>query len=190
MSTPAHVRRAGADDAAAVAEVYRPWVTGSVVSFETEPPDAEQVRARMASEPRLPWYVATRPSGLVGYAYATQHRARPAYRWSVDVSVYLAEDERGRGTGRALYDVLLPALRDLGYVRAMAGITLPNPASVALHQAVGFVPVGVFESVGFKHGAWRDVGWWQLALAEPPAQPREPRPAGGGAPGDVSRVEQ
>lgn len=174
MSTTAQVRRAGPEDAAAVAEVYGPWVTGSVVSFETEPPDAEQVRARMAAEPLLPWYVATRPSGVVGYAYAAQHRARPAYRWSVDVSVYLAEDERGRGTGRALYDVLLPALRDLGHVRAMAGITLPNPASVALHEAVGFVPVGVFEAVGFKHGAWHDVGWWQLALAEPPVRPREP----------------
>jgi phosphinothricin acetyltransferase len=94
----------------------------------------------------------------------------------VDVSVYLVADERGRGTGRALYDVLLPLLRDLGYVAAHAAIALPNPASVRLHEGHGFSPVGVYRSVGYKHGAWHDVGWWQLPLvAPPPLSPEEPR---------------
>jgi L-amino acid N-acyltransferase YncA len=177
--TAALLRPGRPEDAAGIAEVYAPYVTGSAVSFETDPPDAAQVAARMQATPRLPWYVANRwgPGGeqLVGYAYATPHRARPAYRWSVEVSVYLAAGERGQGTGRALYAMLLPELRHLGYVRALAGITLPNPASVGLHEAAGFAPVGVFQGVGWKLGAWRDVGWWQLALAEPGPDPAEPR---------------
>ena len=170
------VRPATAHDAAGIAAVYAPWVTGSVASFETDPPDAAEFRRRMSGEPRLPWLVAERGSQVVGYAYASPHRARPAYRWAVDVSVYLAPDDRGRGTGRALYDVLLPLLCELVHVTAHAGITLPNPASVRLHEALGFAPVGVYRSVGHKHGAWHDVGWWQLRLADPPGTPAEPRP--------------
>jgi phosphinothricin acetyltransferase len=169
------VRPAVDGDAAAVAAVYAPWVTGSVATFESDPPDAAEVLRRMSAAPRLPWLVAEREGAVVGYACAVQHRARPAYRWSVDVSVYLVADERGRGTGRALYDVLLPLLRDLGYVAAHAAIALPNPASVRLHEGHGFSPVGVYRSVGYKHGAWHDVGWWQLPLVAPPLSPEEPR---------------
>ena len=121
--------------------------------------------------------VAERDGVVVGYAHASLHRARPAYRWSVEVSVYLAPAERGRGTGRALYQVLLGQVRDLGYVTAFAGVTLPNPASVALHERLGFRPVGIFEAVGFKHGRWHDVGWWRLPLVDPPPEhPADPRP--------------
>lgn len=170
------IRPAVESDAAAIADVYGPYVLETTISFELEPPDAGDMRSRMRAEPRLPWFVADRDGLVVGYAYASQHRSRLAYRWSVDVSVYLAGSERRRGTGRALYDTLLPALRDLGYVQAFAGVTLPNEASVGLHEALGFTPVGVYRAVGFKDGRWHDVGWWQLPLTDPPVPPADPQP--------------
>jgi phosphinothricin acetyltransferase len=176
------VRPAGPADAAAIAEVYRPYVVDAVTSFEEAPPDAAEMSRRMVTSPRLPWLVAVREQAVVGYAYASRHRDRAAYRWAVDCSVYLAAVERGRGTGRALYAALLPILADLGYVRAYAGIALPNPASVRLHEAMGFTPVGIYHQVGFKSGRWHDVGWWELALrsgAGVPDEPREWRPAPG-----------
>ena len=173
--SPAGIRAADVADAAAIAAVYRPYVTDSVASFETVPPDAAELARRITAAPRLPWFVAIRDGVVVGYAYAAAHHPRAAYRWSVSCSVYLAADERGAGTGRALYERLLPELHDLGYVTAFAGIALPNPGSVGLHTALGFTPVGVYRAAGFKAGRWRDVGWWQLALREPPAEPAAPR---------------
>ncbi|MDQ1747615.1 MAG: hypothetical protein QOD07_1878 [Frankiaceae bacterium] len=171
------IRPATPADAAAIAAVYRPYVTDTVISFETEPPDADEIARRMAAPPLLPWLVAERAGAVTGYAYASAHRARAAYRWSADVSVYLEPGERGRGTGRALYARLVEILRELGYVGAYAGVTLPNPASVGLHEAMGFRPVGVYRGVGHKFGRWYDVGWWQLPLADPPPDdPAEPRP--------------
>jgi L-amino acid N-acyltransferase YncA len=170
------IRPAEGADAAGIAAVYRPYVTEGAASFEQDPPDAAEIARRMVQPPRLPWFVATRDEVVVGYCYASQHRQRPAYRWSIECSVYLPESERGRGTGRALYERLFPEVRALGYVRVFAGITLPNDASVGLHRGLGFVPVGVFRGIGFKRGAWHDVGWWQLTLAEPTADPAEPRP--------------
>lgn len=168
-----HLRPAGEDDAAAVAAVYAPYVSDSVVSFEDVPPDAAEIRRRMLVAPRLPWLVAI-DEGVVGFAYAAPHRTRAAYRWSVDVSVYLHASARGRGIGRALYGELFPLLSELGYVSAFAGIALPNPASIALHESFGFVPVGTYRDVGFKHGRWHDVGWWQRGLGELPDVPEEP----------------
>jgi L-amino acid N-acyltransferase YncA len=165
------IRPATHDDAAAIASVYGPYVVGTVASFEEVPPTTDEVAARM--DLRLPWLVAD-VEGVVGYAYAGPHHGRAGYRWAVNVSVYLAAEARGRGLGRALYEALLPVLGRLGYVHAFAGIALPNDASVGLHEAVGFLPIGVYRSVGFKFGAWHDVGWWQLQLAEPPAHPAEP----------------
>jgi phosphinothricin acetyltransferase len=173
---PAGTRPAVVADAAAIADVYRPYVTDSVASFETVPPDAAELARRMAAAPRLPWFVAARDGAVVGYAYAAAHRARAAYRWSVDTSVYLRADERGAGTGRALYERLLPVLAELGYVTAFAGIALPNDGSTGLHAALGFSPVGVYRGAGFKAGRWHDVGWWQLPLRPPPVEPAEPRP--------------
>lgn len=174
MADPAaRVRPASPTDAAAVAAVYAPYVTRSAASFEVEPPDAAEVAERMATG--LPWYVAENAGGVAGFAYASPHRARAAYRWSIDVSVYVAETATGGGVGRALYDRLLPVLRELGYVRAHAGITVPNAASVGLHERCGFVHVGTYADVGFKLGRWYDVGWWLLALQAPPAGPAEPR---------------
>jgi L-amino acid N-acyltransferase YncA len=119
---------------------------------------------------------------VVGYAYACPHRSRPAYRWAVEVSVYVATGRRRSGCGRALYVELAERLRGQGFQVACAGITLPNEASVALHESVGFVPVGVYRRIGWKDGAWRDVGWWQLELAPPgDGPPPEPQPPGGRA---------
>jgi L-amino acid N-acyltransferase YncA len=174
VPSPASIRPADVADAAGIAAVYRPYVTVSVASFETAPPDAAELARRMLGAPRLPWFVGCRDGVVVGYAYAAPHRTRAAYRWSVDCSVYLAAAERGAGTGRALYERLLPAVRDLGYVTAFAGIALPNPASVGLHTALGFTAVGTYRAVGFKSGRWHDVGWFQLPLRELPAEPVEP----------------
>ena len=169
------IRPAGDADAAAIAAVYAPYVTGSVISFEAEPPDAQEMQRRMTARPRLPWLVAVDGDDVLGFAYASAHRAREAYRWAADASVYLEAGRRGRGIGRALYDVLVPLVRDLGYVTLHAGIALPNDASRRLHEAMGFELVGVYRSVGFKAGAWHDVGWWQLPLRDPPGEPDEPR---------------
>jgi phosphinothricin acetyltransferase len=148
-----------------------------VISFELEPPSVEELRARIATTlQRLPWLVALDARGVVsGYAYASKHRERAAYQWAVDVSAYTRADCRGQGTGKQLYTQLLRELAGLGYCQAFAGIALPNPASVALHESVGFVPLGVYRKVGFKLGAWHDVGWWQREIATP-ASPQPPRP--------------
>jgi phosphinothricin acetyltransferase len=169
------IRPARSDDAAGIAAVYAPHVETGYASFEEHAPEPATVLGRMTEEPALPWLVAVDDGRIVGFAYAAAHRARPAYRWSVDVSVYLDPAETGRGVGSALYARLLPLVRDLGYVSAYAGIALPNDTSVRLHERNGFVPVGVYRHVGHKMGAWRDVGWWQLALVEPPERPAEPR---------------
>ncbi len=169
------IRPAAVADAAALAAVYAPYVTAGYASFMEQPPPAAEFEVRIAARPRLPWFVAVASGTVLGFAYASQHRARAAYRWSVDCSVYLGDGVHRRGIGRALYEVLVPEVRALGYVSAYAGIALPNAASVGLHEAMGFTSVGVYRSVGFKFGSWRDVGWWQLALCEPPAVPAEPR---------------
>jgi phosphinothricin acetyltransferase len=167
----------GADaqgDAAACAAIYAPYVEDGPTSFEERAPDAVELAERI--EGSYVWLVAEEGGEVVGFAYACPHRSRPAYRWSVDVSVYLAADHEGEGHGRRLYDALLSELRVRGFRVACAGITLPNEASVALHEKLGFEPVGVYRGIGWKAGAWRDVGWWQLQLspdaADPPAEPR------------------
>jgi L-amino acid N-acyltransferase YncA len=169
-----------ARDAAACAAIYAPHVEDSPVSFEERAPSAEEMAARIERYAAShAWLVAEREGRAVGYAYATAFNERPAYRWSASVSVYVAEGERGAGIGRALYTALFEHLRERGFHMACAGITLPNAASVALHEKLGFEPVGVNREIGWKHGAWRDVGWWQLELA--PAgdgSPPEPLPPG------------
>jgi L-amino acid N-acyltransferase YncA len=169
------IRLATEADAAAIAAIYAPAVTASAASFELEPPDAGEMARRMAgTQRRTPWLVCERAGAVVGYAYAGQHRDRPAYRWSVEVSAYVGPDARGIGIGRALYSSLFAVLRLQQFRNAFAGITLPNPPSRALHRALGFERVGVFPRIGYKHGAWHDVEWLALALLPHVAEPPEP----------------
>lgn len=172
------LRAATPDDAAAIAEIYAPFVSGSAVSFETEPPDEAAMRARIAAGGGLyPWLVAEEDGGLLGYAYAARFRERPAYRFAIETSVYLRADAAGRGLGRQLYEPLLAILKAQGFIQAIAAITLPNEASVRLHERLGFERAGRYRQVGWKFGAWHDVGLWQKGLAPagtPPAEPRAP----------------
>lgn len=178
--TPASVRPADpARDAAACAAIYAPHVEGSPVSFEEAAPDAAAMAARIERVTAThPWLVAERDGEVVGYAYAYRYQERPAYRWAAGVSVYVRDGQRGSGVGRDLYSELFECLRRQRFRIACAGITLPNPASVALHESLGFVRIGVNPKIGWKHGAWRDVGLYQLELEPigdgPPAEPLPP----------------
>jgi len=165
-------------DAAACAAIYAPYVEQTPISFEERPPDALEMEARISRYAAThPWLVAEDGGEVVGYAYACRHLERAAYRWAADVSVYVAANRRGEGLGRDLYEALFKRLRGQNFQIACAGITLPNEASVALHEALGFLRVGVSPRIGWKRGAWHDVSWWQLDL-EPaaPGTPLEPLP--------------
>jgi phosphinothricin acetyltransferase len=166
------IRLASSEDAAAIAVIYAPYVTDTFISFEEEPPDAAEMAARLRGvHPFHAWLVSDDAGCVEGYASASPHRTRAAYRWSVDVSVYVAENSHRKGVGRALYGRLLALLRAQGFKSAFAGIALPNGASVALHESMGFAPIGLYRDVGYKLGAWRDVGWWQLILNPGDAAP-------------------
>jgi L-amino acid N-acyltransferase YncA len=156
------VRPASDEDAAAIAAVYEPWVRETAASFEIEPPGADEMRRRITGS--LEWLVLERSGSVVGYAYANPLRSRPAYAWSVELSIYVDTLARGSGVGRALLGALTARLVSRGFVNAFAGITLPNAPSVALFESFGFVRYGVQRQVGFKLGAWHDVGWWQHEL--------------------------
>lgn len=167
------IRLARPEDADAVQAIYAPIVRDTFISFETDPPDAAEMRARIARTlGHFPWLVYTDAADRpIGYAYASRLRERAAYQWACEVTAYVHESARGQGVGRALYECLLAILKAQGYVSAFAGIALPNAASVALHESVGFRPLGTYRNVGFKLGAWRDVGWWQRPIVESPPAP-------------------
>jgi phosphinothricin acetyltransferase len=161
------IRLATASDAAAVAAIYAPFCATTVVSFEESAPTADEMATRIARvTARYPWLVLEHKGTIAGYAYASQHRERAAYRWAVDVAVYVHERFRRKGVGRALYAALFPILDAQGYRRVYAGVALPNAGSEGLHEAVGFQVVGVYRRVGWKLGAWRDVRWYQLSLSD------------------------
>ena len=162
------IRLATEDDAEAVLAIYAPFCRDTPVSFETREPTVAEMRQRIVKTVKsLPWLVCDDGGPILGYAYASPHRERAAYDWSVDVSAYVREGLRRQGLGRALYTSLFGLLRLQGFYNALAGTTLPNPGSIGLHQALGFQPVGVYRNIGFKCGTWHDVAWWQLALREP-----------------------
>lgn len=174
---PIEIREARPEDAPAIQAIYAPVVTGTAISFEEVPPTVEEMRQRIVTTLlTYPYLVAVRDGHLVGYAYASQHRARAAYRWAVDVTVYVAESERRTGVGRSLYAELLPILARQGFNAAYAGIALPNAGSVGLHERLGFRHIGTFPQVGFKLGRWHDVGYWRLELGTQSNSPSEPRP--------------
>jgi L-amino acid N-acyltransferase YncA len=173
------IRMATPADGASTSAIYGPYVREAVTSFEVEPPSPTEMARRIeAVLAWAPWLVCEDEGGPVGYAYASRHRDRAAYQWSVDVAVYIDAHHHRRGVGRALYEVLFPLLRLQGFYVAHAGITLPNAASVGLHERFGFRPVGTYPAVGWKLGTWCDVGWWQLPLQPRPATPTPPVPLG------------
>lgn len=152
-------------DAAACAAIYAPFVSDGWVSFEIEPPGQAEMARRIATYCEShAWLVAEADGAVAGYAYGSPHRDRAAYSSSCDVAVYVDPAHGRRGIGRALYGALLPLLAGRGYHAAFAGIALPNEASIGLHEAMGFTPVGIYREVGWKSGGWRDVGWWQRLL--------------------------
>jgi L-amino acid N-acyltransferase YncA len=160
------IRVATPDDAAEVQAIYAPVVQDTTISFEYEPPSVDEMRERISKTlSLLPWLVSLDSEGRInGYAYASKHRERAAYQWAVDTSVYVRADSRGQRVGHRLYEQLFKTVTELGYFQAFAGIALPNSASIALHERMGFRPIGVYRRVGFKKGAWWDVGWWQREL--------------------------
>jgi phosphinothricin acetyltransferase len=172
----ATIHLATEDDAGQILSIYGPFCY-THVSFEVEAPSLEEMRRRIAAQAgKLPWLVCDEDGTVLGYVYASLHRSRAAYQWSVDVSAYIADGYRRRGIGRALYTSLFRLLALQGYVNAYAGVALPNPASVGLHESVGFTPVGVYHGVGFKYGAWHDTGWWERSLRERTPNPPPPVP--------------
>lgn len=164
-------------DAAAIAAIYAHYVRNSVITFEMDPPDAQEMMARIEQTlPHYPFLGAEQDGALVGYAYAGKLYERAAYRWTAEATVYVGHDRHRQGIGRELYRSLIAALAEQGFEAVVGKITLPNPASVTLHESFGFIRCGVFAKVGFKHGAWHDVGLYQLELGTRPAAPRETRP--------------
>lgn len=164
-TTSATLREARAQDAEAICAIYNPFVLDSCVSFEETAVEPDEMRRRMrAHGAACPWLVMESGGSVQAYAYAVPWRARPAYRHSVECSVYVAPEVRRRGHGRRLYQALFARLRAAGMHSVIAGIALPNEASVALHEAVGMHKVAHFAQVGRKFGRWVDVGYWQRAL--------------------------
>jgi L-amino acid N-acyltransferase YncA len=173
------IRLAREADAPSVAGIYAPYCNDTVISFEEAGPTSDEMAGRIGRVGRThPWIVLEDSGAIVGYAYASPHHERAAYRWSVSTAIYIGRGLHRRGAGRALYTTLFELLRHLGYYTATAGITLPNAASVGLHEAFGFTLVGVYRDIGHKMGAWHDVAWYQTTVQPPSTQPSDPRPIG------------
>jgi L-amino acid N-acyltransferase YncA len=170
------IRLATLEDAAAICEIYAPFCENTPVSFEMEAPSVDEMRRRISKTLQsLPWIVFEHDNSILGYAYASPHRERAAYRWSVDVSAYVRDGHRRSGVGRALYTKLFEIVRSQGFYTALAGITLPNPGSVGLHEAMGFELIGVYRNIGYKCGNWHDVAWYQLPLRAYGPEPADPQ---------------
>ncbi len=156
--------------------IYAPYVTDTAITFESDPPLPAEMAQRIAAAVRThAWVVLENEGRVVGYAYGVAFKSRAAYRWSCEVSVYLERGRRRTGGGRALYAALFARLAERGFRTAVAGMTLPNDASVGLHRAMGFEPVGTYRRIGWKHDTWHDVAWAQRTIGtgqDPPAAPR------------------
>jgi L-amino acid N-acyltransferase YncA len=171
------IRFAQPTDAAGILAIYGPYCESTCVSFEIVAPTIVQIQERIARiTTDYPWLVADVDGQIAGYVYASRHHERAAYRWSVDVAVYVTAAQHRRGVGQILYETLFSILREQGYFKVFAGITLPNPASIGLHESLGFRPAALFRGVGYKFGRWLDVGWWQFDLQPERAEPTDPQP--------------
>jgi L-amino acid N-acyltransferase YncA len=159
------IRSASPDDAAAICAIYNHYVDTTTISFEEAPVSVSVMAQRIADvSSKLPWYVYVREGRIVGYAYATPWRVRSAYRFSVESSVYVDRDCPREGIGSQLYQVLIDDLRARGMQSVLGGIAQPNPASVKLHERMGYTKVAHFTRVGRKFEQWIDVGYWELLL--------------------------
>jgi L-amino acid N-acyltransferase YncA len=162
---PLVLRQANASDAEGMLAIYRPFIENGAITFEVEVPSVLEFQNRVREvQKEAPWLVATSGGRLAGYAYASKHRSRAAYQWTVEVSVYVAREFYRAGVARKLYTELFHLLQQQGYVLALAGITLPNESSVHFHEAMGFDYFATYTNIGYKQGAWHDVGWWQKRL--------------------------
>lgn len=174
------IRAARPEDAGTIAAIYAPHVLSGTASFETEAPDTRAMRNRMAAAGGFhPWLVATNgeeDGGVIAYAYAGPFRDRPAYRYVVETTIYVAGTVQRQGAGRLLYEALIDTLRAQGFTQAIGAIALPNEGSISLHEAVGFRRAGVYRAVGYKNRQWIDVGFWQCELNDSAVPPVEPRP--------------
>ena len=171
------IRQATITDTDQLRDIYAPYVQNTPISFETTVPSAEEMEKRISGVISTnPWLVIAEGNNILGYAYASKHRERAAYRWSVDVSVYVRQECRGMGIGKLLYTALLNILRHQGYCNVYAGIGLPNEASTGIHEYFGFRKIAHYTNVGYKMGQWRDVGWWELFLANHTDKPEAPLP--------------
>jgi len=173
---PSCIRFAAPADAPCLAAIFAPYVLQTAITFALEPPSSESFAVRIQGE-HYPVLVLESEEEVVAYAFAGAHRAAASFRWGAEVSLYVHADHHRRGYARRLYAALLAILREQGILRAYAVIALPNDPSVALHQGMGFRPFARFSAAGFKHGLWRDVGWWELPLVSPlPVPPPEVEP--------------
>lgn len=170
------IRLAKTTDAESIAKIYSEYVLNTAFTFDVVPPDIKELEDRIEKVSKdYPFLVCECGGKIVGYAYASQHRARESYQWSVDVSVYIDVPWHRKGIGKMLYVHLFEILRKQGYFNAYAGITLPNLPSVALHESLGFSLVGVYKNVGYKFSSWQDVGWWQCTLQKHSDNPQKPK---------------
>ena len=168
------IRSAKREDVGAILNIYIPFIKDSAVSFETEIPTEEGFWKRIEKyQEKAPWLVCEIKNEIAGYAYSNDHRSRSAYQWSKELSVYVDEKFRKRGIATGLYTALIELLKIQGVLNTFIGITLPNPASVAFHESMGYRPVGVYHNAGFKFGKWRDVGWWEMPIGNLDATPSE-----------------
>ncbi len=173
---PVVIRLAEPADARQMLAIFAPLVLDTAIWFALDPPTEDEFRQRISARlEQAPWLVCESEGTVLGYAYGGMYRTRRAYQWTSEVAINVHEAYHRRGISRGLYVSLFECLRVLGYVNAVAVITLPNPASVALHESLGFEPVGLFRSVGYRLGRWHDRGWWQLSLQRPNSSPRPPR---------------
>ncbi len=159
------IRSALPRDVPDMLEIYGPCIRDTIISFESEVPSVEAFTERLSSyQSKLPWIVLEENHKVIGYAYASPHRERAAYRWSCEVSVYVHSDHRRKGVAQQLYARLFDLLKDFDIHMCFAGISLPNPASVKCHESFGFTPIGVYHEIGYKFGQWIDVGWWEKKM--------------------------
>ncbi|HYF82987.1 MAG TPA: arsinothricin resistance N-acetyltransferase ArsN1 family B [Clostridia bacterium] len=169
------IRLATTHDAEQILDIYTPYVQNTTISFETIVPSVEEMATRIEHVlENNPWIVLIEGNSILGYAYASKHRERAAYRWAVDISIYIRQDCRGKGAGKALYTALISILKLQGYYNVYAGICLPNEASVGIHEYFGFKKIAQYNNVGYKFGQWHDVGWWELSLMQHNSEPSEP----------------